>query len=437
MNDRNRRHFAFARFISSAVISQVLISAASFVIGLILIRHTSDLQYGYYALASGAILLLTSLQNAFFNPPLAIRLTKLDAVRRRELVGGLYREQRRVAPALGAIGIVVALLLWFFGVLDADTGPLVLVTVVAAVVVLHREYFRMVLFAHRSPHDVLRVDIVYVTLLVSGVLLATFTARPAVFAIVTLTFAALVAGILLSRTQRQREPWNIDGAPGILRDIAPLAAWSVSGAAIHWSFSQGYMYVVAGTLDIGAVAALAATRLLLMPVNLLSTGIGPLMLPLTSGWLNEHNPGFVLRRLALMAAALATATVCYFAVLWELRDWIFAVLLKKQFAQGDTLLILWTLTFLVMAVRGQLAWLLAAQGRFRFLTTLTAVSASIGLAASYFGMLQFGVAGAVAGILVGEIIGATGIASRSIHVALRPFESESQAALDTPASSPV
>ena len=41
-------------------------------------------------------------------------------------------------------------------------------------------------------------------------------------------------------------------------------------------------------LDVAAVAAFAATRLLVMPINLLSSGIGTLMLPLASGWMNAH-----------------------------------------------------------------------------------------------------------------------------------------------------
>jgi hypothetical protein len=139
LSERGRRHFEFARFASHAVISQTLISAASFAIGLILIRRTSDVQYGYYVLASSAILLLTSLQNAFFNPPLARRIVKLDAPERSALVGALYREQRRIVPAIGAIAAVVTVLLWGAGLLDSNTGTLVLVTIVAIVAVLHRE----------------------------------------------------------------------------------------------------------------------------------------------------------------------------------------------------------------------------------------------------------------------------------------------------------
>jgi hypothetical protein len=67
--------------------------------------------------------------------------------------------------------------------------------------------------------------------------------------------------------------------------IAPLGALSAPVSRIHWSFSHGYNCLVAGTFDINAVAVLAATRVFVMPANLLSIGIGTLMFPTTLRWL--------------------------------------------------------------------------------------------------------------------------------------------------------
>lgn len=420
MSDHHHRRLAFARLLSSAVVSQALLSAASFAIGLILVRSTSDAEYGYYILASSAIMLLVSLQNAFFSPPLAIRISQLGVQGRRELVGGLYREQRRWLPLLAGAVILMALGLWFAAVLDTHTLPLVLASVVASLAILNREYFRMVLFAHRRPSAVLRMDAFYVVLLVAGVLLAILTPVPAVATIFTLGLAAMVSGILLARTVRRFEPWDNQGAPHILRDIAPLAAWSTAGAAIHWTFSHGYIYLVAGTLNVAAVAAIAATRLLLMPVNLLATGIGSLMLPLASGWLQRHGAALLWRRLCLFALGMVVVALCYFAVLWWLREWIFSAILQKQFAQRDQLLLLWGAVFLVIVIRDQLVYLLAAQGRFRDLSYLTLACALIALIASYAGMLLYGVPGALVGMLIGEVINLTGVVILSLRTMAEP-----------------
>jgi O-antigen/teichoic acid export membrane protein len=409
VSDQSRRRFAFVRLLSSAVGSQALLSAANLIVGLILIRGASDAQYGFYVLGASALLLLASLQSAFCNPPLAIRIGLLDGAGRAALVGGLHHAQRRLLTIAGGVALVAVVGLWTAGVVDGRTGPLLLAVIAAALAVLYREYFRVVLFAYRRPQDVLRIDLVHVLLLVAGVLVAVSTPAPAAAAMLAIGVAAAASGLLLAHALRRHELWSAAGPPGLLRDVAPLAAWSTAGAATHWIFSQGYVYLVAGTLDVTAVAAIAATRLLLMPVNLLSTGIASQMLPLASGWLVRHGPRLLWRRLCLIALAVAVATLCYFVVVWLARDWLFAEVLKKQLAQRDELLLLWGVIFLVMVVRDQLIYQLAAQGRFRVLMLLTLASAAVSLLASYAGMLQFGMTGALLGILAGELISAGGI----------------------------
>ncbi len=409
MSEPGRRRVALARLFGSAVVSQALISAASFAVGLLLIRGTSDAQYGYYVLVTSAVLLLVSLQNAFFAPALASRIGLLDRHGRAQLVGGLYRAQLRLMGVLGVALFAVAALLWSTQRLDAATGPLALAAVVAAVATLHREFFRLVLLTHRRPQDVLRTDLGYVALLVAGAFIATRTATPAFAAVLSLSLAALAGGALLARTLWRFEAWNPKASMALVREIAPQAAWSASGAASHWAFSQGYIYLVAAALDVAAVAALAATRLLLIPVILLSSGIGSLMLPMAAGWLQRDGAVPLFRRLGLSALGLAAAALGYFALLWLARDWLFDVAMNKQFVQRDELLLLWGVVTLVAVVRTQLAYLLAARGQFRDLTLLTLVSAAIALTISSLAMQRVGVTGALIGMLVGELINAVGI----------------------------
>jgi O-antigen/teichoic acid export membrane protein len=410
-----RSRLRFFHLFGSAVVDQAVLSAASFLVGLMLIRWTADHQYGYYILVANSLLLISGLQNAFFGPPLADRIARLDPAGRSALVGGLYREQRRLLAALLCLGIAVWSVLWLTGVVDHVTGPLVLAALVAVAAAMSREYFRMVLLSHRRPQDVLKADLFYVAMLVGGAFLATRTASPAAAAVLALALAATVGGGLMARALKRHEPWDIEGAPGILREITPLGLWATAGAAIHWSFSQGYSYLVAGTLDVDAVAAIAACRLLMMPINLLSTGVGSLMMPLASKWLHSEGTAVVFRRLLLAATGLATIAAIYFGVMWALRDWIFTVLLKKHFAQRDELLLLWGLIFMVMVFRDQLIYLLVSRQRFHRLTMLTFASAVMSLTVSYLAMQHWGLVGALIGVLVGEVVNVTGIVLLSLH----------------------
>jgi O-antigen/teichoic acid export membrane protein len=403
------RRDLFMRVFGSAVLMQALLSGTSFIVGLILIRRSSDLQYGYYILTINALLLLTTLQGAFIQPQMVVRMTRLDSTGRRDMVGGLLREQRALLLRLLIAAVIGVLLLCAAGRLEFEQALLVVLGTLVATAVLTREFFRMLLFAYRQPQSVLRADTLYVTLLLCAAWLATYTPIAAITAVAGLGAAAWISSRLLARSSSTHEGWNPGGAPGILRQLAPLGAWSVGGAAIHWALSQGYSYLAAGTLSVKVVAAIAATRLLLMPVNLLSAGIGTVLLPLTSDWLHRLGLQTALRRLLALAGALIGGALIYFAVLWLNREWIFATVLRKDFAQRDAMLLLWCAVFLLMLIRDQLVNLLAALERFRQLTLITGGSAALSLTASYLAMLHLGGAGAVLGILLGEAANVAGI----------------------------
>ena len=230
-----------------------------------------------------------------------------------------------------------------------------------------------------------------------------------------LAIAALVGGSLQRRSLRAHEMWNAEVSTGVLKQIYVVGIWATAGAGIHWLFAQGYNYLVAGTLSITSVAAIAATRTLIMPVNLVSTGISSFMFPTVSSWLQQHNPSLVLKRLGLLATGLVMIASIYLAFVWIFRDWIFSNILKKHFAQQNLLLGLWFAVSIAMLLRDQLLYILVARARFRLLSGVTLASAILSLSTSYFAMRRFGDAGALCGLLLGEVISVIGLVVMSLR----------------------
>jgi O-antigen/teichoic acid export membrane protein len=405
----------FLHMISSAMLSQALLSAGNFGVGLLLIGRTPHEQYGYYVLMVTAVQLLAQLQLAFIQPSLVRCLAAADHPARRDFVGGAYREQRSTMLLFASGTTLVVLALWYLGMLDSSTAPIVLATIFAALATLYREYFRMVLLAYRIPLQALKVDIFYVVMLCGGAYLATLTPVPAVTAALALGIAASVGGWLLSRMVWRHEGWNIEGAPRVVTEMAPLGAWAVVGAGIHWSFAQGFIYIVAGTLGVTAVATISATRLLLMPVNLMASGLGSMTFPTVSRWLQHHSVHDVFKRLCWLATGIAGLGAIYIVIMWFSRDWIFAHVTKGQFEHRDTLLLLWSAVFLLMAVRDQMLFLPAACGHYRIMAWLTLATAIFSLITCYVCMRQFGVVGALVGVLAGEAFNIFGFVSLSLR----------------------
>jgi O-antigen/teichoic acid export membrane protein len=399
----------FVRMLGSAVIAQALLSAGNLCVGLILLRRSTDHAYGAYVLIMNALMLITQLQTQFITPAMVLRMSGAQKHERASLIGRLLQMQRHILPLLGAFAAALTLALWLANLVTLTTACIVGSAILAGLAALHREFFRMVLLAYRLPLDILKADTAYVAILVCGAIFATMTRAPAAATAIVLSLAATAGGVLMSRALWRHEPWSTDGSRTVLREIAAIGAWTTTSCAIYWSFTQGYNYVIVGALDVTAVAAVAAPPLLLMPVNMLSTGVGSLMLPTTSAWLRQHSSSTIFGRLLLLSVGLSCVALSYFGVLWFLRDWIFANILKRAIVERDVLMRLWFVIFILMIFRDQLLFLPLARGRYRILTGLTLVSAVVALIVSYLAILRFGVVGSLEGLIAGEFISVSGL----------------------------
>ncbi|WP_205962820.1 lipopolysaccharide biosynthesis protein [Pararobbsia silviterrae] len=389
----------FAKLFGSSVVDQALLSAANFAAGLTLIRYSSETQYGYYILAFNTMMLLTTLQGTFIGTPLVIRLPLLSALERREWIGSLWRDQRRIGIGAGLLALVVVGGLSIF---NCRTHAVVMFAAIPFVLAaLYREYFRGVLLMLHRPQAVLLADAFYVLVLLSGCGLALHSPIAAAIVLVASSIGSVLSGRAMGRHLGDEIDWRSAG--GHMRQIARVGFWAASGGIIYWCFNQGYNMVAAATLNLAAVASLAASRLILMPVNLLSAGVQKQLTPLASTWVHTLGARRALYRLVGFSAGMACLTLIYAGVVWMLRDWIFLRLMHKNFPQRDMLLLLWCLLFVLMVMREPPMLLIMLRQRFRMLTSTTLICAVLSLVCSFIGMRHLGAMGAIIGIIVGEI----------------------------------
>lgn len=409
------------RLLGGAVAGQALLSAASLLAGVLLLRATSNEQYGLYVLTASAILLVCALQSAYLGPPLIARLSTLEREARTALLSGAAHEQARLVAATLLAGLAMCAVGLCAGMLPPALALMLVLAAGAAAAALARNFYRLVLQARQRPFALLIGDALFAALTVGGMLLARRANQAAMAAAVSMALASLAASLWSARALRRLEGRPQRRERSVLRSFAPLGLWTTAGAAIHWSFGQGYNFLVVGLLDVSAVAAVAATRTLLMPVNLLSTGMSSSLLPLVTSWLGREDTARVLRRLASVSAVVGLLSAAYFALLWLARDWLFAVVLHKSFAQRDSLLLLWACVVLVAALRDPLLHILVVRRRLAELTALTLASAMAATACILCAAPRWGAAGAVSGVLVGETLNLLGVLTLALREARIPF----------------
>ena len=390
------------KILGSSVLDQALLSAANFAVGLILIRYAEDSQYGYYVLLFNSVMLLTMLQNSLIGTPLVISLPKLAPAQKRQWLGSLHKDQARGLGAGTVILLLGVSLLWAFGLVNDTIATLILAAIAAIITSLYREFFRNTLLIFQRTQRVLLADVIYAIGLVAGCLVAVQFPIAATIAILATALSALAGGRILSHWMRDLA--DPDAAPGRLFAIAPIGLWAACGSGVYWLLNQGYSFVTAFTLDIAAVGALAAARLLMMPVNLVCTGVQKQVTPAASHWLHDNGAAGALRKLGGVALAMGVVVLAYALVTWLARDWIFTDLLRQQHPERNALLLLWIAIFFVKALRDPPMLILVLKQQFRILTFSSLVCALLALLLCFILTKVMGPAGALWGMLAGETL---------------------------------
>jgi len=398
------------RQFSTTVIDQVVLSGANFLVGLLLIRQTSDMDYGLFVLVQSAITLLISGQMAWLSSPLAVLAPGKAPALRRLMVGAVEISQRRFLRRASAVALLVPIAGYFLRVWTGLESLVIAFGIAACWTALQREYLRGVLLIYGRPQSMLRADLVYVGVLLAGALIAAFGPRPAVLWAVAALVASALAGEATARRSLTKDPGFAAGdAAPFWKEMRPLAVWATVGAMTYWIYNQSYNYVLASRIDLTAVADVNAARLLLMPTIVLTVGVKTLLVPTAASWLAESSIGRLIRRLLLFATGIALIDVVYVILLWIFRDFLSHDLMHKTIGNRDLLLILWAILSLIALFRDLLQTGVFALRKFRPLAGVTALSAAVSLTIMWFGITIWGPAAALIGQVAGETINLGGV----------------------------
>jgi O-antigen/teichoic acid export membrane protein len=398
------------RFFGASVIDQVLLSGANFIAGFLMIRYTSDVDYGQFVLAQSAVLLLVSAQGAWLSGPLAAIVPSKPAATKRLMIGAVRASQSRFLRWVAVSLLAIAVTLYATGFLSASLALVSGTTILAGWATLQREYLRSVLIIYSRPHWMLRADTVYVVCLIAGIALAAYLRHSAgVCAIFALVISAW-AGMLVSHRMLSSDPGWISGdARPFLQEMRALGVWATVGAVTYWLFAQSYNYVLATRLNLTAVASVNAARLVIVPVTVFSLGINNVLMPLAANWLAQFGLARMLRRLAVVALAIIALDLVYISLAWIFRDWIIGSLLHKTIADRDRLLLLWACVALIFLPREVLQAGLFALRRVKSMARLIGLSAVVSLTLMWFGTARWGAAAVLIGQLAGECVNLVGL----------------------------
>ena len=376
------------------------------IVGILLLRNTTDADYGLYVMAFSTLILAQGIQGALVEGPMMVIGAKKSEEQRRTLAGGLFGLIGWAITPLGLLAMLGFAAAGWTQRLPAEIVMVGLAASLSVVALLFRDFLRHVFLLNSRPDFLLRSDAIYVALVILSAAIAAYCFAPeaAPVAVLGLGGAAVLALLYSYRLIATHIGWRAGGGVAAFMETWRLGKWGAVGCVVTWIRQQGFYYLLAALLSIEAVAAVAAVRLLIMPVNLLVTGVGQQLLPVASRWLSELGERALVLRALVIGSVLLTGALVYFALLWVLREWVMGDLLNRDTTGMDELLLLWGAVFGIMTVRHASMIVVQALERFDFLVYVSFVSTPASLLVGYWGITQYGAGGALLGLIAAELI---------------------------------
>jgi O-antigen/teichoic acid export membrane protein len=399
--DEAARVLAAATRYSMSAFGPIGVSGAHFIAALIFLHTLSRNAFGLFSFLLVVAPFALSICGAFFSPPIARTAAVLDGA--DEAVKFTLFKTSAVFSA--AATLVIAVLMAMSG---ASAGLAAMFGLYGGVMAL-RWFARCWAYAKGRIARVLSSDLVY-----SGVLVAALAALVALrqltmnYAAATL-LASAVAGLLVFDLAHLRDHFRAlkAGRLGPFAQIwRDMSGWAVMGVVLSEATVNAHSYLVTFISGPHAFAVLAVGALLMRPVSLVLAALPDMERPLMSRNIAAQDLSAAFRIVKEFRTAAGAIWFATIALAGVLLTWFPHLLLKKEYALGDVLVVV-ALSAAIMSLR---AWrtpesvLLQAAGEFRKLAGASMWSSVVSLVATFALLIAIGPLAALAGVLLGEMV---------------------------------
>lgn len=385
-----------------AVLDQAVLSATNFSVGLILVRHGSDFEYGLYTLMFSALLFFTGMQNSLVLVPVQFITANIQNDKKINFISTVLTSQFTILIPSSFFLIVCGLLYLVF---RQDYNFILALVVLGLILipVFLREYLRYIWLLESKVIGLFWIDVGYSLLLIFFVFFsAETTSNPGILTIGTIgivsAFSAIVSWIGLKSKIMLTKP-TIKAVSELWKN----GHWNFWGTVVNWLQNYGFLYLLSHIKNIEEVAGISATRLLLMPIAMVFTGIGSYFRPRGTKLYATGQQHTIWNILKIVTISMLAGSIFYIILVWINRDLIELILFKKQFRHFDFFIGLWAIIFLTQILITNIETLLLISGDFRQLFILGLINASISLIFGYIGIQLLEAPGSLIGLIIAKI----------------------------------
>ena len=376
------------------VIDVAALSASNFILSLFVIRELGDVSYAVYMNIFSLLMFLSTLQNAFLNTTLSVKYAKIND----------YQAKLNKASSLCYVTNVVYLIFVVpvvFLILKFNIF-LIISVYLAFVFYLSRELFRIYnyVFDRRKLIVISALISFMVTFLgLTALALVDFKVVKLSYLYSVIALSGVIGLIILIYRCKFTVPSTTE-IKSTLNDIVNVGRWSSVGSLATWAQNNSYTYLATLIVGLEATAALAVSRLIIMPINLVASGIYMAEKPQWAKLFStEKNQ---LRVKSQKTTAIMVIVVLCYSALALLALPLIEYILKVNV--DVWLLVFWLFACLVQSFKFSNSNILIVSEDFKYMAIMGIKVSLAGVFISILLGLYVGAIGIVAGFIIGELL---------------------------------
>jgi O-antigen/teichoic acid export membrane protein len=406
-----------------SVIDQGILSAINFLFALVLIRFSTQEEYGLYTQLVGLQSLFSVLHAGLFVSAFLSMSPRLSGDARARYRAGMARAE--IPVTLVSMLFVAASTWWVARLLGGSIAMFTSMAAAAALLSLWwREFVRAGHFASLQPLQALRLDAAFAVLVIVA-LIAVLRARQVTAANVMWCIAAAGVAVTLVPIVRKARESRV-GSRAVRASVVSswqAARWEVLTSLVTWSHAQTFVYFAAAQGGLRAAAQISAARLLTMPLALIWASYANILRPSASQLMQGPDGRNAVLRIARRSAIFVASMACGYGLLLMLAmPLLDRILFDGKVDNLTSLTMLWLIYFSLTGMTTVAASVLRSALEFKAVFGIYAVCAGVALGASFVG-LAFTTSAAFIVVLIGVELVLAALLWRLLRKRLRAYSS--------------
>jgi O-antigen/teichoic acid export membrane protein len=380
-----------------------LLSCISFFVSYMLINYATADDYGLYVNILSALMLLVGFQNALFCTPMTVLGAKKEVDVQSGFIYDLFIIQ---LACLLLLASVIAFVIYLIGIKSSLNDKWLMPSLIILFFCwIIREFFRVRGYLYNKGSTVFVGDIIYSLglFLLIGSSALHYSSLELSETLFYISLSALASIVLYHCTHPMAVDTNKENVSKTFLESWKGGKWSLIGVTATWSQNNSYAYLVSLLISLEATALLAATRLLMMPVNMILTGIYIVLKP---KWARivDTTPLLIRKKSFEVLAGIILFIVIYTLIIAINWTFISEYILGGKFKDGVFVFIMWASVFFLQAIRSRYSNLLQLCEEFKYLAVIGLPVSVVSVLVSMIFVYFFGVVGCLVGSIFAEAL---------------------------------